>query len=357
VVLSDQQGIIRPTDLWPQAGINDPFSGGDPTVEEAVERWQGKRIAIELRDRGKRMARREITLAPFSRPLLVSTDVAGRLRNGFEAGTSEAIASGFNVPFRGAARVYMVPRQHDWQPGNAFAPVRLASGREASSDVDVDDNGRFQARIARARELSPGAYDFIVRPLRYGYEDDEDFTLRASDVVTRTVTGLVVRMEFMASKAVRGGCVNMLQIAGRTIQGQPYFQYADVFQIGDDVYGALDPLALDPSLISQMVGLYVVAHKTAAQWSADPSLAHLAVLGGNAAVQKFAVQSGCINYNKRLLWPAASIAGEYDVIADFGNDDTLTPPVDIIDGYFVTGFRVVPDPATDTQFTHAGTFE
>jgi hypothetical protein len=115
-----------------------------------------------------------------------------------------------------------------------------------------------------------------------------------------------------------------------------------------------------------MVALYVIQHKTAAQWTADPSLNHLAVLGGNAAVQKFLTQPGCINFNELLLWPNASQAGDYDIVADFGNN-TANPsafvpnaqynmPLDICDGYFVPGFRVVPDPTTDTQFANAGTF-
>ena len=367
VGITDRAGTLEPTSLWPQVGLNDPFSREGLTVEEAMERWQGKRLRIELRDRDRLIARLELPIAPSTRPVLVSTDASGRLLNAVEAGQTEAIVTAINVPFQGRARVYLVPSQQNWLAGNTFQPVRLASGREALVDVEVGGNRRFQARLARGRELRPGSYDFIVRRLRFGYEDDEEFFLRSTDLVTRIITGLVVRGDFMASKVVRGGCVNMLQIAGRTILGAPYFQYADTFQVGENVYGALDPLAVDPSLIGKMVALYVVPHKDAAQWTADPGLDHLAALGGNPNVQKLLVQSGCINMNKRLIWPAASQPGEYDVVADFGNntadptaftpDDTLTSPTDIVDGYFVAGFRVVPDPATDTQFTHAGSFE
>jgi len=366
-VITNREGTLEPTGLWPQVGLNDPFSREGLTVEEAIQRWQGKQLRIELRDRDRLIAHRALPIAPSRRPVLVSTDVNGRLLNAVDAGQTDALVTALNLPFRGHARVYMVPSQQNWLAGNAFQPVRLASGREAFVDVEIGEDRRFVARLARGRELRPGAYDFIVRQIRYGYEEDEDFLLRSTDVVTRVVTGLVVRGDFMESKVVRGGCVNMLQIAGRSISGAPYFQYADTFQVGENVYGALDPLAIDPNLIGKMVALYVVPHKDVAQWSADPSLNHLAALGGNPNVQKLLVQSGCINMNKRLIWPAASQIGEYDVIADFGNntadptafnpDDTLTPPTDIVDGYFVAGFRVAPDPTTDAQFTHAGSFE
>ena len=58
--------------------------------------------------------------------------------------------------------------------------------------------------------------------------------------------------------------------------------------------------------------------------------------------------------------------GEYDIVVDFGNDSTTLAgflqddhydmPLDMIDGYVVPGFRVVPDPAVDTSFSHVGAF-
>lgn len=367
-LMSDSRGNIRDFSLWPHPGLEDPKTAETLSVEQAQEKWGGRTVTIDVRLGEKLVASQEVRIAERpTRPLLLNTDEEGRLASGFVAGERDAIVSGYNVPFKGTCRVFMVESQQDWRPGDPFRPVRLASGREAFADVDIDDAQRFRVRLARRRELRPGAYDFIVRRLRYGYEDDEDLVLRDTDMVTRTVTGLVVRQDFMASKVVRGGCVNMQEIAGRTITGRPYFRYTNTFQVGEDVWAALDPAALDPSVHSKMVALYVVQHKTAAQWSANPSLNHLAVLGGNPAVQVFKVQPSCINYDKRLVWPNASTVGEYDVVADFGNnttdaasfrpDNTLNSPLDVIHGYFVPGFRIVPDPTTDTQFSHAGSFE
>jgi hypothetical protein len=365
---ADTAGKIGRTTVWPQMGLWEPHEKRRYSVEQAVKRCRGRRVAITLVEGKRPLARRMISFdSAFTRPLIVGTDARGFLQNWLQAGgDGETILSVFQVPFTGRVRVYLVPRQHNWREGDRFTPVTLLSGDPAWADAQIDKRRRVRARIASARELEPGAYDFIVRHLRYGYEDDEDFRIRAGDLVTRRITGLVVRGDFMRSKAVRGGCSNTMPISGRTVAGRPYFEYADTFQVGENIYGALDPLALAPNLVGKMVALYVIQHKTAAQWTADPSLTHLAVLGGNAAVQQFLTQPGCINFNERLLWPNATQVGEYDIVADFGND-TADPnlfvpnaqfdmPKDICDGYFVPGFRVVPDPAVDTSFANAGVF-
>jgi len=365
-LLSNCAGVIEPTTIWPQFGLDDPRSGERFTVEKAQERWRGRTLKLEVRTAGKKILEQVIRIADaFTRTLLLSTDMEGVVFNGFEVGEANAVVSGYKLPFHGTVRVFMVARQHDWRPGNPFTPVRLASGRSAFVDLQIEENRRsFRTRIARARELHPGAYDFIVRHLRYGYEDDEDLVLRSTDMVTRSITGLVVREKFMASKAVLGGCANTQPISGRNIDGAPYIQYADTFQVGEPIYAALDPAALDPNLIGKMVALYVVKRPVPNY----QSLQHLPVLGGNPQVKKVKTQSGCININKHLIWSSPGVAdvGEYDIVADFGNNTadaaafqpnaSYDQPHDFIDGYFLPGFRIVPDPTTDTSFAHYGGF-
>src|SRR5439155_20148696 len=144
-------------------------------------------------------------------------------------------------------RIWMVPRQHEWRPGDRIRPALLASGRPAQVDVIVE--GKVQrVVIGKRTDLVPGAYDFIIRNVRYGYEDDDHLVLRANDVITnRWSTGLVIREKFMLSKVIRGGCTNLQQIAcRRTLGGMwPYVQFTDTFQVGEDVWGTLDPNALD----------------------------------------------------------------------------------------------------------------
>ena len=365
---SDRQGEIRDAVVWPQVGIDDPRDTERLPVEEVRRRWYDRTLTLELRDGKRRLGESRITIAAKGRPLAVATDADGRLLNGFEIGQDDARLTLLDFADWNDVRIWMVPRQHEWHEGDRITAVRLSSEREAVADARLEGEVH-RVVVGRRDELVPGAHDFIIRRIRYGYEDDDDLFLRASDAVTsRRSTGLVVREQFMASKIIRGGCTNLQQIAGRRTLGNiwPYIQFSDTFQVGEDVWGALDPNALDPAHTGKAVAIYVIPHKTAAQWTMDNSLNNLAVLGGNAAVPQWVTQSWCVNANLRLLWPNATQVGDYDIVADFGNnsptlagfihDDHYDMPLDIIDGYVVPGFRIVPDPTTDTSFVNTGSF-
>jgi dienelactone hydrolase len=129
------------------------------------------------------------------------------------------------------------------------------------------------------------------------------------------------------------------------------------------VWAGLDPGIVDPGNVSKMCALYVIQSKDDPGWM-NNSLNHLPVLGGNANTTKHKLQAGCMNANKILVWPNAMQPGEYDIIADFGNNtpdanlfvpnDQYNTPLDIIDVYFVAGFRVVEDPGTMQDFANVG---
>jgi len=244
----------------------------------------------------------------------------------------------------------MVPRQHDWQVGDLLQPAALRGGKPAIREIEMPAGNRQELiEFAAADELLPGAYDFIVRPLHYGEESNDHAYLLRTDVIgSRRITGVVIRENFWKAKPVLGGCVNKVPLSGRSVAGAPYFQYSDTFEVGENVYAALDPGIVDPGNLGKMCALYVIPSKDEAGWNADNSLNHLAELGGNSAVVKLKVQSGCVNANKVLVWPSAMTEGEYDIVADFGNnasdaasfvpDNQYNTPLDVIDGYFVPAF-------------------
>jgi len=359
-VASDRHGEVESTVLWPLMGLQDPRRKGRVRVNAALKEWHGRTIRTTVWHGERTVGKRVITLdAGLGRPLVTAIDGEGFVQHGFEAGKQDARVGLYGV--RGErVRVWMVPRQHEWRAGDAIRPV-------AAADATPRKTGVTPVVVERRKMLRPGAYDFIVRPLRYGYEDD-DLWLREDDVLAgRWTTGLVVRESFMPSKMIRGGCINeMREIAGRSISIWPYMQFTNVFQAGENIWGALDPAALDPQVVSKMVAIYIVNHKTQAQWNASGALTNLPQLGGNPSNIRWLTQDWCINANKRLLWPNATQVGEYDVVADFGNnvadamtfapDNSFDPPNDLIDGYINAGFRIVPDPATDTSFANAGHF-
>lgn len=360
-VASNRFGEVDPTVLWPMMGLEDPRGTQRVTVREALTRWNGKTLRLALRDDKKKLvAETKLHLnTELTLPLVLSTDREGYLLNGFEIGKQDAVLSLYNAPAWETARVWMVPSQRDWRPGDAIRPI-------AATDFRFEGQRDSSVVVAKASTLAPGAYDFIVRNVRYGYEDDDEMFLRPQDLLGgRWFTGLVVREAFLASNVVLGGAINIQDIAGRIKQPLiwPYMKYTNVFQVGEDVWGALDPTVLDPGLISKMVAIYVVPHGTAGS-----TLQNLAVLGGNPPATQWLTQSWCINANLRRLWPNATQVGEYDVIADFGNntgsatsfipDDTFDQSLDIIDGYIDYGFKIVADPTTDTiPGLFAGTYQ
>lgn len=365
-LMADRYGEIDSTVLWPQIGLDDPNSEERFTPEEADARWQGTALRLEVMTGEEPVLATEFTITDSLRaPVVIASEEDGRLLNGFEVGTQPLRLTLYRLPFSGEARIFMVPRQHDWRVGDAFEPVTLNNGEPAVREVELREGVQQTIELARAEELSPGAYDFIVRPLRYGFEEDELLAVLRTDILgSRRFTGLVIREDFWRAKPVLGGCVNKIPISGRKVSGSPYFRYGDTFTIGEDVWAGLDPGIVDAGNIGKMCALYVIQSKDAAGWGADSSLSHLAVLGGNAATTKRKVQAGCMNANTTLVWPAANQLGEYDIVADFGNDTTdaslfvadhsYDTPLDIIDGYFVAGFRVVDDPGTMQDFAHAG---
>lgn len=368
-LLSDSRGRIELTVLWPQLGLDDPLTNARFSPEEADARWRGTELLIVLSEGRQTISKSSLRIESLAeRPLAFVSDRDGRLLNAFESKDQPLYLTVRSLPFAGSARAYLVRAQSDWRPGDPFSLATIRDGREAVREAMIEleipeTRGHAVLEIFPQDSLFPGAYDFIIRPLRYGYEEDAALHLLPTDVVSRRITGLIVRENFWLGKPVLGGCVNKIPISGRSISGTPYFRYSDAFAVGEDVWAALDPGIVDPGNLGKMCAFYVIPNKTDAQWNADNSLNHLAVLGGNAAVTKIKVQSGCINGNKVKVWPTAIQTGEYDIVADFGNNvpdagsfvpnSEYNTPLDCIDGYFEVGFRVVNDPGT---FTEPGLF-
>ena len=109
--------------------------------------------------------------------MVAAADADGRLRNALDWGDSEVYLVGRNITAGDTIRVYVVPRQHGWALGDAVLPVTLVSGRAATMDVENRQRGRFTFGLPGLASSLYKAYDLIVRPLRYGYEDDEELVL------------------------------------------------------------------------------------------------------------------------------------------------------------------------------------
>ena len=367
-LMSDRSGQLPPTIIWPQFGLDDPASRELLRPDEAAERWADRLLEIALQTKERKIVAAATQINRSSTaPVVMIVDKAGRILNATGPDEARPHLLVSNLPFAGETQLWIVPCQHDWHPGTPLAAATTTSGKPAIVALKLSREPNQIVRLPLAQQLPPGAYDLILRPARRGYREHLRPVLTRFDIVgSRRRTGLVVRENFWTAKAVLGGCVNKLPISGRPVSGAPYFRYCDTFEVGADVWGAFDPGIIDPGNLGKMCALYVIPSKTDAQWNIDNSLNHLAVLGGNAAVSKIKVQSGCINGNKILLWPNALQPGEYDIVADFGNnvpdlasfvtDAEYNTPLDAIDGYFVAGFRVVEDPGTLSEWANVGSW-
>jgi hypothetical protein len=354
-------GLIELTTVLPQFGLWEFDSDRALTVPEALDRFGGQRLEWSLRHAGKPVARGELAVSrEITQPLAFVSDKEGRLLNAVEHERDALFLTIAQRRKSARTAAFLVPRQEQWVAGEPFQPALDRAGRPVVFEFELPE-GVHTVQLADEQRIPPGAYALIVRHMRYGFEQDERHLLLASDlVVGRRITGLVVREDFWRAKPVLGGCVNAFPMSGAPVSGAPYFRYRDTFAAGEDVWAAMDPGIVMPGQIGKKIALYVVASKTAAQWNASSALTHVAP-GTPAEV---VLQSGCINANKRLVWPGANQLGTFDIVADFGNNDpnpaafvsdgSFDTPADMIDGYFAPGFRVVADPGTLTEWPFFG---
>ncbi len=62
-----------------------------------------------------------------------------------------------------------------------------------------------------------------------------------------------------------------MKLAGNSLPAFPFFEFVIAFNQGSTIEVAVDPSRY-PAVIGQTADLYLVAHKSAAEWTADPSL-------------------------------------------------------------------------------------
>ena len=357
---TDRHGSLPPTPLFPQIGLLSLTEGPVLRTHEEAERTiGGRKFALRVTEAGKeRTSGQALQFAVStqdSEPRIYPADPQGRPLNGMELGENEVGVMLRNFPV-GCVRVFAVRRQFGWRDGDPIEPVRTRQGEPVVTTVQVAGIGPHYIRLTRAVDIGPGSYQFIARVYRPGwYQADDDVLLHEDVVSDRRFASLVVRYGFKTRFGYDNGVVLTPQIAGRPLPHRPYFEFVNSFPKGTDVYAALDPDALPAGLLSTRAAIYVIQHKTAAQWAASNALADISGPGMTSAVKIVPIVPGCVNWNTTLVWPNPQAPGKYDVVIDFGNnvadpsqfatDGTLNSPPDMIDGYVRVGFYVTDDPS------------
>jgi len=175
---------------------------------------------------------------------------------------------------------------------------------------------------------------------------------------TLKVLSLIIAVS-LASQAQ--AAITQTELAGQTLSTYPYFQYVRTFQFPWPPRVAIDPTRF-PAIVGQTCDIYIVNHKTPAQWAADPTLVDLTP--GGALTHTFV--AGTIQMNTVSVVPTLVLSDDagvllgvpYDVILDC-NRNGLLDGDDYVDGLgSEAGFYMAEDiahhgPLTETMATYS----
>lgn len=363
-LMTDRYGSLPPTVLLPYVGLADSEhaeQGGFRTHDEAERKIGGRTFEVRARPAKGRAAATVKFIVPkrSTKPQLYSCEEKGRLQTGFEVGEEDMRVALRNFR-RGCVKIFVVPRQFDWQPGDPIEPVLDSNGAPLIITLRNESRRITVVSIWARDRVRPGSYQFIARPYRPGWYNAGDMVLLPDDIVSsRLISSLVVRQDIFKVKAIKGGCVSTPELAGRPLNSRPYFRFTNNFPKGTDVYAALDPAGLPAGVVSQKAAIYVIKHKEQADWQASKSLYDITGPAGTANPKIVPIIPCCINWNETLVWPNPQVSGKYDIVVDFGNnsatpalfatdgkfDCDIAAPIDMIDGYIRVGFHVTEDPS------------
>ncbi len=357
---SDAGGAIPPSPVWYHSGVvgcgrleaQSPRPYRFRTFDEAREALAGRTLVLTLRDEGGAALARQrlpVTAEAGPRPQIYFSDAEGCLVNGFVAHEEALYLSGKNLPPGTGVQIFLVANRYGWRPGAALEDVRDA-WREAAHVLRLEEGKTsFTEPLWAAGETRPGAYDAVVRIDR----EDRSPRLRAEDVVTYVQdTGAVVQKLSFEPPWAPGD----FDVAGRPDRnfGYPYFEFHDTFEVGEAMWGAVDPAMVPASHKGgDYAAFYVVKHGTAAKGLVDES----------KPLDVVPVKGTCINAGMTPIWNKAQ-AGEYDVVVDFGattastssgwkSDGKFDPGKDFIDRSTAVGAYVVNDPSLAGPYTLA----
>ncbi|MCB1036856.1 MAG: hypothetical protein KDD47_23725, partial [Acidobacteria bacterium] len=371
---ADREGRVGRTLLWYNTGVIGTTSRDlgyrpDPafvTFEEAFQYWNFHQPSLEiLDDDGRSIDRVPLPIARSrTEPLVYPSNAKGVLMNSMQVGRDPFFVTGTHFPAGSTVLLFVVENRYSWQEGDVFQDL---TGQGLASDVTVV-------------RLAAGQTDFTVQPWPDQLQRTGSF-----DIISRLVTSspdprsLNTQVQafssadlvaFSADTAVNlfdiiNGHI-VMEIAGRRLDDLPWydsswFEFADVFEKGETVYGAVDPTDFPPSHTGgEYAAYFVVEAQPAAYWdAASPALVDISGPGMSSQPEIALVKYSCINLTRTAIWPDADPPGclsDYQVIVDFGAtpatssgtyvfDNVYNKGTDFIDRYPEPGFTVVDPPA------------
>ncbi len=272
--------------------------------------------------------------APFrveaqSRPRVYAADSRGCPKTGFLIGEEDVWVVGRDLPKGSLVRAWAVGDDWRWKDG---APLHDVTGLYGGSlpplfELGVQE-GDFKRLLWPRGRTSVGSYDIVAEVIsfpfgRYRTAPRPEALNLVGDL---SYAGFVVQRRPGAGQPLE-------QDAAGVRQSKLVFRNS--FLTTENVFVGVDPY-VHPTYIGQSARVYVVPHKTDAQWTLDQTLADV-----TGAVETVTIQpGGCANCYSTLAWAAPLTAGKYDVVLDFDMNGLYTPGVDLIDALDPVGFHV-----------------
>jgi hypothetical protein len=209
------------------------------------------------------------------------------------------------------------------EAGLGWQPIRIEASRTSHLVLDAAEPGGVEVATADGTVLP------FPAPL-----DAEDLRVRGTASGDSALFVQCTGEELTLENAIASLPLRVQPFPGLVateLGGFPWLDFARTSNAGAPL-----AIGLDPARHAERVGLpfdaYVAAHRSAAEWSADPAIEDVTGTVESALVPA-ASGEGVVQ-----VWDAAD-AGDYDVVLDFGADGRLDP------GDFVSTVSVLTDPA------------
>ncbi len=335
ILASDKQGIIPTIALWWDIGA--VYNGTREGKLDTDSLYNYTYSCVLERD-GKSVAKTPVNLLTMkdTGPVIYASNTRGEPLNIFCPGKENVYVTGKNFTKGGDVYIRVVQDRHSWEIGDIFDGY-FKEAHKVTLDENQED---FTTQIAYKTDLDVGVYDLVVE-----YE---------------TANGIYDRLDVIDSIYSVGFTVSRLQAnpvplpephvetelacqapprdpATGAVIGAPNATYKDYFGVNEEVWLSVNPYVGGHNYVNQNARLYIVDHRTEANWGDGTALTD--VSGGYETVT---IQPGCANVNYTRVWvtPTVRDAG-YDAVVDFAPFGVYDQGQDIIDSLDAKGF-VVP---------------
>lgn len=352
---TDRYGHIPETVLWYDIGVRPCYSAAErreaavPEVyahlsdEEIMDfQFAGRDYTVQIM-LGEQLIREtmfRVSEIPV-RPVLYAADSRGCPKSGFLIGEEDIWVVGKNFPKGSIVRVWAVPASMDWKEGDSLEDMTKQYYGELPPLFELQGNETGFMKLLWPKGLtSIGSYDIAAEVITYPFGSYHASTSAdVQNVVSHTsYSGFVIQRR-------QGAEPLEMNMAGS--YNSP-LTYQDTFLTNESVYVGIDP-SIQPAYQSQTADIYIVQHKTEAQWISNNNLTDV-----TGFVESVTIHFVCSNCWVTLAWAAPLTPGEYDVVLDFNNNGKYDNGTDLIDSLDAVGFYVSDVRVDKISFNYSG---